>query len=350
MENRFFFGNTEIGNQCQPFFIAEISANHGGNLEDALRLVDIAADSGANAVKIQHYTADTITVRSDLPEFRVGSGTIWEGRQLADLYDEAMTPWEWTSSIFQRAKERGLECFSSPFDESAVDFLEKQNVVGYKIASFELVDLPLIRYVASTGKPMIISTGMATELEINEAVEAARSAGAKKVALLRCNSGYPAKPEEMDLLAIPKMMEKWSCPVGLSDHTLSAAASVVAVGLGATIFEKHIIESRSNGGPDSTFSLEPKELKNQIDLINEAWMALGKARLGPSERELSSIVFRPSLRAVRDIPEGHTITSDDVKSVRPSGGLPPDEIHNVVGKKIRQRIVKGTAITNDLLN
>jgi N-acetylneuraminate synthase len=345
----FQFGNSKIGPEEPPFFIAEISANHGGNLDDALRLVEIAAACGAKAVKIQHYTAETITVRSDLPEFRVGGGTIWDGRQLADLYDEAMTPWEWTKPIMEKAAENGIEFFSSPFDETAVDFLEEHNVVGYKIASFELIDLPLIRYVASTRKPIIMSTGMATKNEIDAAVDAARNAGAEDIALLRCNSGYPAKPEEMDLAAIPEMMSRWGCVVGLSDHTLSPAAAVAAVGLGATIFEKHIIESRDNGGPDSLFSLEPDELKYQIQLINEAWTSIGQVRLGPSSREMSSLAFRPSLRAVQDIASGQIITENDVKSVRPAGGMMPDEIVNVIGRTSKILIAKGTAITEDLL-
>ena len=237
----FSIGDREIGPENPPFVIAEISANHGGSLEAALEIVDAAAAAGASAIKMQHYKPETITVRSPLPEFKVSGGTLWDDQQLFDLYATAMTPWEWTEAIFDRAHQRGIQCFSSPFDTTAVDFLESHNVSAYKVASFELVDLPLIEYIAQTGRPMIMSTGMATLEEIDAAVAAARSAGAQSIALLRCNSGYPANPSEMDLNAIPFMRERWGCQIGLSDHTLSSTASIAAVALGATIIEKHII-------------------------------------------------------------------------------------------------------------
>ena len=341
----FRIGDRRIGRDVSPFVIAEISANHGGSLDGALAIVDAAAEAGADAVKLQHYRPETITIRSDLPEFRVGGGTLWDGRQLFDLYAEAMTPWEWTGPIFERAKQRGLVCFSSPFDYSAVDFLESIGVEAYKIASFELVDLPLIRYVASTGKPMIMSTGMATLAEIDAAVDAARRAGCSSIALLRCNSGYPAEPSEMDLAAIPVMRDRYSCEVGLSDHTLDSTASIAAVALGASILEKHLIISRSDGGPDSAFSSEPGELEALIRQVRTAWTSIGQARFGPSDREMASIAFRRSLRVTRDLEPGHVITEGDVRSMRPAGGLPPQDLDNLLGRVVQRRLVVGAAIT-----
>ncbi len=343
-------GHRSIGTEVKPFVIAEISANHGGNIASALELVDIAANAGASAVKLQHYRPETITTRSDLPEFRVGGGTLWDGRQLYDLYAEAMTPWEWTSSIFRRAEERGLICFSSPFDRTAVDFLEKHNVVAYKVASFELVDIPLIEYIASTGKPMIMSTGMASIEEIDNAVNAARGAGNKQLALLRCNSGYPASPQEMDLKAIPFMRERWKCEIGLSDHTLDSTASIAAVALGASIIEKHIIIRRSDGGPDAQFSCEPKELETLITQINNAWSALGSVRFGPSNREVASVAFRRSLRASVEMKAGDVISEENVRSMRPAGGLLPANLINLIGKRITQDVEVGTAITWDIVS
>jgi N-acetylneuraminate synthase len=335
----------KVGPSHPPFFIAEISANHGGSLESALSLVEAASDAGASAVKLQHYRPDTITVRSALPEFRVSGGTLWDDQQLYDLYESAMTPWEWTSEIFSYAAELGILCFSSPFDFSAVDFLESHHVAAYKVASFELVDLPLIRYIASTGKPMIMSTGMATVEEVDAAVSTAREAGAASVALLRCNSGYPASPSEMDLAAIPFMRDRWNCQIGLSDHTLSSVASISAVALGATIIEKHIIGKRSDGGPDSEFSCEPTEMKALIEDVNTAWASLGTVRFGPSPREISSIAFRRSLRASRGIKNGELISTDNVRSMRPAGGLPPIELDHLIGKKVNVDLDVGAAIT-----
>ncbi len=343
-------GHASIGAKFKPFVIAEISANHRGNLEAALELVDIAADAGAGAVKLQHYRPETITTRSNLPEFKVGGGTLWDGQQLYDLYAEAMTPWEWTSAIFKRAEEKGLVCFSSPFDKTAVDFLEEHNVVAYKVASFELVDTPLIEYIARTGKPMIMSTGMASIDEIDNAVNAARGAGNKQLALLRCNSGYPANPHEMDLSAIPFMRERWNCEIGLSDHTLDSTASIAAVALGATIIEKHIIAKRSDGGPDAAFSCEPEELRKLIQQVNDAWSAMGSVRFGPSERETSSIAFRRSLRASSSIRAGEVITALNVRSMRPSGGLLPVHIKDLLGKRVSQDLEIGAAITWDVVS
>jgi pseudaminic acid synthase len=332
------------------YVIAELSANHGGSKARALEVIHAAHESGADAVKFQHYTAETITVRSDHPDFRVSGGTLWDGRQLADLYAEAMTPWEWTADLVAEANKLGIDWLSSPFDNTAVDFLEQFNIATYKIASFELVDLPLIRYVASKGKPMIMSTGMSTLDEIDAAVKAAQSAGAPQVSVLRCNSTYPANSSEMDLAAIPTMIAKWGIPVGLSDHTMTSVTAISAVALGATIIEKHITMRRSDGGPDGAFSLEPHEFAAMIRDIREASSALGAARFGPSASEVNSLKFRRSLRAVTAIKAGDQITEHNVRSVRPAGGLPPDDFTRVSGMKAKRDIAVGEPITNDLLN
>ncbi|MGA0080429.1 MAG: pseudaminic acid synthase, partial [Ilumatobacteraceae bacterium] len=331
------------------YVIAELSANHGGSKDRALEVIHAAHEAGADAVKFQHYTAETITVRSDHPDFRVSGGTLWDGRQLADLYAEAMTPWEWTGDLVAEANKLGIDWLSSPFDNSAVDFLEQFNIATYKIASFELVDLPLIRYVASKGKPMIMSTGMSTLDEIDAAVKAAQDAGAPQVSILRCNSTYPAKSSEMDLAAIPTMIQKWGIPVGLSDHTMTSVTAISAVALGATIIEKHITMRRSDGGPDGAFSLEPHEFAAMIRDIREASDALGSARFGPSASEVNSLKFRRSLRAVSAIRAGDVISESNVRSVRPAGGLPPDDFVRIVGKKATRDIAVGEPITNELL-
>lgn len=332
------------------YVIAELSANHGGSKARALEVIHAAREAGADAVKFQHYTAETITVRSDHPDFRVSGGTLWDGRQLADLYAEAMTPWEWTAELVAEANKLGIDWLSSPFDNTAVDFLEQFNIATYKIASFELVDLPLIRYVASKGKPMIMSTGMSTLEEIDAAVRAAQNAGAPQVSVLRCNSTYPANSSEMDLAAIPAMIAKWGIPVGLSDHTMTSVTAISAVALGATIIEKHITIRRSDGGPDGAFSLEPHEFAAMIRDIREASSALGTARFGPSASEVNSLKFRRSLRAVTAIKAGDQITEHNVRSVRPAGGLPPDDFSRVSGLKAKRDIAVGDPITNDLLN
>jgi len=331
------------------YVIAELSANHGGSKDRALEVIHAAHEAGADAVKFQHYTAETITVRSDHPDFRVSGGTLWDGRQLADLYAEAMTPWEWTGDLVAEANKLGIDWLSSPFDNSAVDFLEQFNIATYKIASFELVDLPLIRYVASKGKPMIMSTGMSTLDEIDAAVKAAQDAGAPQVSILRCNSTYPAKSSEMDLAAIPTMIQKWGIPVGLSDHTMTSVTAISAVALGATIIEKHITMRRSDGGPDGAFSLEPHEFAAMIRDIREASDALGSARFGPSASEVNSLKFRRSLRAGSAIRAGDVISESNVRSVRPAGGLPPDDFVRIVGKKATRDIAVGEPITNELL-
>ena len=331
------------------YVIAELSANHGGSKARALEVVHAAAEAGADAVKFQHYTDQTITVRSNHPDFRVSGGTLWDGRQLADLYAEAMMPWEWTEDLVAEAKKVGIDWLSSPFDNSAVDFLETFNIQTYKIASFELVDLPLIRYVASKGKPVIMSTGMATELEIDCAVRAAQEGGAPSVSILRCNSMYPANSSEMDLAAIPEMIKRWSIPVGLSDHTMSSVTAIAAVALGATIVEKHLTIRRSDGGPDGAFSTEPAEFSQLVRDIHEAKAAIGSVRFGPSPAELKSLAHRRSLRAVADIKAGEKITPTNVRSVRPAGGLMPDDFASIDGSIASRDIAIGDPITRDLL-
>ena len=329
--------------------IAEISANHLGSKDRAKELISLAKSSGATHVKFQHYRPDTITVKSSMPEFIVGGGTAWDGQTLWDLYEKAMTPWEWTEELAAEAQSHGIQWFSSPFDETAVDFLESFNPPLYKVASFEIVDLPLIRHIAKTQKPMIISTGMATESEIDRAVEAARLAGASEITLLRTNSGYPASPDEMDLAAIPYMRERWGCPVGLSDHTLGFTAATVAVALGARVFEKHLTVSRAFGGPDSHFSSEPEEFARYVQHIRDAAASLGHVRFGPSAGEQASIAHRPSLRAVTRINPGEVFTSENVRSVRPSGGLEADRLGEVLGRIAPTEIQAGEAITPTLL-
>ena len=348
-KHEFHIGGRRISKLELPYVIAEISANHGGSLSAALDLVDTAWRAGASAVKLQHYRPETITTRSNLPEFKVGGGTLWDGRQLFDLYEEAMTPWEWTKEIFERASEKGLACFSSPFDTTAVDFLEEHNVIAYKVASFELVDIPLIEYIARTGKPMIMSTGMATVKEIDDAVNAARGSGNTQLSLLRCNSGYPANPQEMDLRVIPFMRDRWACEVGLSDHTLDSTASIAAIALGATIIEKHIIAHRSDGGPDAAFSCEPDELAKLIQQANDAWSAMGSVRFGPSERENASIAFRRSLRVSSALRTGDVISEANVRSMRPAGGLPPVHMKDLVGKRVSQDLEIGAGVTWDVI-
>ena len=301
-------------------------------------------------MKFQHYTDETITVRSDHPDFRVSGGTLWDGWQLADLYAEAMTPWEWTGDLVAEANKLGIDWLSSPFDKSAVDFLEQFDIATYKIASFELVDLPLIRYVASKGKPMILSTGMATLNEIDAAISAAQGAGAPQISVLRCNSTYPANSSEMDLAAIPAMIAQWGVPVGLSDHTMTSVTAISAVALGATIIEKHITMRRSDGGPDGAFSLEPHEFALMVRDIREASDAIGSARFGPSPSEVKSLKFRRSLRAVSEIRAGERITSHNVRSVRPAGGLMPDDFASIDGLIAARDIAIGDPITRDLLN
>lgn len=332
-----------------PIVIAEVSANHLGSLTRAIELIGAAKEAGADVVKLQHYSPETITVNSQLPEFTITGESLWSGRSLWELYDEAMMPWEWTEKLVAECHKLNLEWFSSPFDETAVDFLEEFSPSMYKIASFEVIDLPLIEKVALQGKPLIISTGMATEEEISDAVETTRNAGNHQLALLRTNSAYPAAIDEMDLAAIPYMARTWGLPVGLSDHTLDHTSAIVSVGLGARVFEKHLTLSRSDGGPDSAFSLEPQEFADYVQKIKDAHSSLGKPRFGPSEKEHGSLGFRPSVRATRDIKAGEKLSPENIATVRPAGGLEPKFWSETVGKVVRTDVVQGQAITSDII-
>ncbi len=325
-------GKSRIGKQEPVYIIAEMSANHNQDFDQAVKIIEAAKEAGADAVKLQTYTPDTMTIKSENEYFRISGGTIWDGRTLYDLYKEAYMPWEWQPKLKKIANDLGLDLFSTPFDPTAVDFLEEMGVPAYKIASFEVVDLPLIRRIAKTGKPIIMSTGMATLGEIEEAVQAARNAGVTQIALLKCTSAYPAPPEEMNLRTIPHLAEAFGVPVGLSDHTLGIAVPVAAVALGACIVEKHFTLSRHIPGPDSAFSLEPHEFKEMVDAIRVAEKALGKVHYGISEREAKSRVFRRSLFVVKDMKAGEIFTEDNVRSIRPGYGLPPKFLKEVLGR------------------
>jgi len=336
-------GTREVGPGNPTYIIAELSANHNHSLEEALRLVRMAKEAGADAIKLQTYTPDTITIDCRNEHFLI-KDTIWQGRNLYELYAQAYTPWEWHPRLFEEAHSLGLDCFSTPFDFTAVEFLETLNPPVYKIASFELVDTPLIKRVAATGKPMIMSTGMATFEEISDAVYAARSAGATEIALLKCNSGYPAPPSEMNLATIPDLAARLDVPVGLSDHTLSLEVPVAAVALGACILEKHLTSSRSVPGPDSQFSLEPAEFKVTVDAIRVVESALGIASYGPTEHEKASRAFRKSLFVVENVKAGEVFTSGNVRSIRPGNGLAPKHYEEVLGKKATQDLERGTPL------
>ncbi|UOG59330.1 pseudaminic acid synthase [Leptospira noguchii] len=339
-------GNQKIGNVFRPFIIAEMSGNHNQSLEKALEIVDAAAEAGADAIKLQTYTADTITIDKKEGEFFISDPkSLWKGESLYDLYKKAYTPWEWHESIFKRAKEKGILCFSSPFDFTAIDFLESLNVPAYKIASFENIDIPLIRKVANTGKPIIISTGMANIQEIAEAVDTVRATGNNQLILLKCTSTYPSTPDNTNILTIPHMRELFQCEIGLSDHTLGIGVAVASVALGATVIEKHFTLNRAEGGVDSTFSMEPDELKALVVETERAWQSLGKITYGPTEKEKSSMVFRRSLYVVEDIKQGERITERNVKSIRPGYGLPPKYLDIVMGKKLNRSLRRGTPLS-----
>jgi pseudaminic acid synthase len=339
-----------VGPGHVPFVIAEMSGNHNQSLDRALVIVDAVADSGAHALKIQTYTADTLTLEVDAADFHIrDEGSLWKGESLHALYEKAHTPWEWHAPIFERARERELIAFSTPFDESAVDFLEDLDCPCYKIASFENVHLPLIRKAASTGKPIIMSTGMATAAELDEAVTAAREAGCRDLVLLRCTSTYPAIPDDTDLRTLPHLRELFGCQVGLSDHTMGTAVAVAAIALGAVAVEKHLTLSRAGGGVDSAFSLEPDEFASLVRHTETAWRALGEVRYGPTERERGSLQFRRSLYVSRDLVAGEILTAENVAVVRPGFGLPPKFIDMVMGRVVRRPVTRGTALTWDLL-
>ena len=330
---------------CKPtYIVAEMSANHNQNFEQAVKILYAAKKAGADAVKLQTYTPDTLTIKSDREYFRIGKGTLWAGKTLYELYSEAYMPWEWQPKLKKIADEIGIDLFSTAFDPTAVDFLEEMGVPAYKVASFEIVDIPLIEKMARTGKPLIISTGMATLGEIEEAVQAARKAGATQIALLKCTSAYPAPPEEMNLRTIPHLAETFHVPVGLSDHTLGIAVAVAAVALGACIVEKHFTLSRDIPGPDSAFSLEPHEFKEMVEAIRTVEKALGKVSYEVGEREKASRVFRRSLFVVKDMKAGEVFTEENVRSIRPGYGLPPKFLKEVLGRRAACDIKAGTPL------
>jgi pseudaminic acid synthase len=345
----FRVNKSNIGADFPVYVIAEISANHNQEFETAVRLIQEAKEAGADAVKLQTYTSDTLTIRSDREEFRIGGGTIWDGRTLYDLYSEAGMPWEWQPKLKQAANDLGMDLFSTPFDESAVDFLERMDVPAHKLASFELVDIGLIQKMARTGKPLIMSTGMATLEEIEEAVQAARQAGATQIALLKCTSAYPATPDDMNLRTIPELAKRFEVPVGLSDHTMGSAVAVAAVTLGACIIEKHITLSRSLKGPDSEFSMEPQEFKAMVEAVRSAERALGSVRFGVTPQEASSRAFRRSLFVVKDLRCGEEFTVKNVRSIRPAHGLHTRHLSQVLGKRASRDIASGTPLGWDLV-
>jgi pseudaminic acid synthase len=343
-------GNIILGTGKRPFIVAEMSGNHNHSLQRALDIVEAAAGAGVAAVKLQTYTADTITLDVKEGDFFIeDEDNLWRGRSLYDLYKEAYTPWEWHEPIFKRCRELGLMFFSTPFDETAVDFLETLEVPCYKIASFENTDLPLIRKVAATGKPMIISTGMASVAEMDETVRVAREAGCKDLILLKCTSSYPASPEDSNLLTIPHMRELFKCPVGLSDHTMGIGAAVASVALGACLLEKHFTLSRAEGGVDSAFSMEPEEMRQLVIETGRAWQALGEISYRPGEQESKSLKFRRSLYIAKDMATGEVLTPENLRIVRPGYGLEPKYYDVLIGKKVNRAVKKGTPLSWDLI-
>ncbi|EQA36905.1 pseudaminic acid synthase [Leptospira inadai serovar Lyme str. 10] len=343
-------GNHTISKSSSPFIIAEMSGNHNQSIERAYEIIDAAAAAGAHALKIQTYTSDTMTIDKSDGEFFISDPkSLWKGSSLYDLYKVAYTPWEWHKPIMDRCREKGILCFSSPFDFTAVDFLEKLEAPAYKIASFENIDIPLIKKVASTGKPIIISTGMASVSEIHDAVQAVRAEGNDQLILLKCTSTYPATPENTNILSIPHMRELFNCEIGLSDHTMGLGVSVASVALGATVIEKHFTLRRADGGVDSTFSMEPDEMKALVVETERAWQALGKVSYGPTEAEKNSLVFRRSLYIVEDMNAGDILTKNNLRSIRPGFGLPPKYIELILGKKVNRKVSRGTALHWDML-
>jgi N-acetylneuraminate synthase len=340
-----------IGRDHAPLVIAEMSGNHNQSLDRALEIVEAAANSGAHALKIQTYTPDTMTLNLDEREFHISDPkSLWTGTSLYKLYGDAQTPWEWHKPIFDRARELGVIPFSTPFDDTAVDFLESLDVPCYKIASFENTDLPLIRRVAATGKPLIISTGMATVAELDETVRAAREAGCMDLILLKCTSTYPATAGNTNILTIPHLREMFDCEVGLSDHTMGVGVSVASVALGASVIEKHFTLNRADGGVDSSFSMEPTEMAQLVLESERAWQALGQVSYGATEAEKKSIVFRRSLYVVLDLKAGDVLTTDNVRAIRPGLGLPPKYLEQVLGMKVKRDMKRGTALSWGLLH
>jgi N-acetylneuraminate synthase len=341
----------KIGLNHKPFIIAEMSGNHNKSLERGLEIVEAAARTGAHALKIQTYTADTITLDIKTDEFFIeDKNSLWKGKSLYELYEDAYTPWEWHEPIMRHADELGLICFSSPFDDTAVDFLEELDVPAYKIASFENIHMPLIRKVAATGKPMIISTGMSSISELDETVRTIREEGCNQFVLLKCTSTYPATPENSNVLTIPHMREMFDCEVGLSDHTMGVGASVAAVAHGATVIEKHFTLRRADGGVDSAFSMEPEEMKTLVIETERAWQSLGEVNYGPTEAEKGSLVFRRSLYIAQDIKKGEKLTEDNLRIVRPGHGLPPKYFEVLLGRKVNQDLEKGSAVSWNIID
>lgn len=350
MTRTFAIDGRPIGPDHEPYIIAEMSGNHDGSLDQALAIVRMAAEQGAHAVKLQTYKPETITIESDAPDFRLSDEhELWGGRTLWDLYTEAHTPWEWHAPIFEEAKRVGITVFSSPFDPTAIDLLEDLDAPAYKIASSEIVDLPLIRLAASKGKPLIISTGMASLGEITAAVDAARSTGNDQIVVLACTANYPADPSESNLRGIPVMADAFGTMVGYSDHTIGIGAAITAVALGACVVEKHVTLQREGGGVDSAFSSEPAELAALVEQTKIGWQCLGRPRIGARQQEKEGLRFRRSLYVVADVKAGEPVTADNVRSIRPANGLAPEEFSRVEGRTFRQDTAKGTAFNWDLV-
>ena len=343
--------NCTIGAGHTPFIIAEMSGNHNQSLERAFEIIDAAAKTGAHALKIQTYTADTMTLNLKQGEFLIeDKNSLWQGKSLYELYEEAHTPWDWHKPIFERAREKGLIPFSTPFDNTAVDFLEELGNPIYKVASFENTDIPLIKRVAATGKPMIISTGMITSDELDESVQAARDAGCENLILLKCTSTYPASPENTNILTIPDLHERYQCHSGLSDHTMGLGVAVASVALGATVIEKHFTLSRAEGGVDSAFSMEPDEMEALVIETKRAAESLGSVQYGPTEKEKNSLIFRRSLYITEDLKAGDMITEHNMRAIRPGLGLPPKHHDEFIGKTVARDISKGTPVSFDIFN
>ncbi|MBN8553984.1 MAG: pseudaminic acid synthase [Deltaproteobacteria bacterium] len=351
MNKNFRIAHFMVGKDHKPFIVAEMSGNHNQSLDRALAIVDAAAAAGAHALKIQTYTADTMTLNLKRDEFLIKDPkSLWNNRSLYDLYEEAHTPWAWHEPIFDRCKKYGMIGFSAPFDETAVDFLESLNVPCYKVASFEMTDLPLIQKIAATKKPIIISTGMANEKEISEAVRAAKNAGCENLILLKCTSTYPATPENTNLVTIPHMKKLYGCPIGLSDHTMGIGCSVASVALGAVMIEKHFTLKRSDGGVDSAFSLEPEEMKSLVIESERAFLGLGKIQQGPQAAEKPSLQFRRSLYIAKDMKAGEVFTKANLRKIRPGFGLAPKFYNDLLGKKVTKDVVMGTPVSSDLVD
>ena len=341
-------GGRKIGRHHPPYLIAEISANHNGELDKAMALIDAAKEAGADAVKLQTYTKDTMTIDYDGPGFIIEGG-LWKGKKLYDLYEWAHTPWSWHGPLFRRAHENDLHIFSTPFDTTAIAFLRQFDPPAYKVASFEATDIPLLQAIAREGKPVILSTGMTTRAEVRDSVSALRAAGCRGLVLLHCVSGYPTDPSDSHLATIPDLTAAFGCVIGLSDHTLGTAVAVASIALGASVIEKHITLDRADGGPDATFSLEPKEFARLVEDCRTAWQSIGTARTQPLETELEMRKLRRSLYAVADIAAGQSLTAQNVRAIRPGFGLPPNEIGNVIGRRAARNIARGTPLTWDLL-